>query len=84
MRIGFEVRFGQQLTLTRRSCDRRFEPETLRVRHGRDVTPAMIWLPPETPVPEVGKQRECSKHGSRKINTKAELYPGSVAAIRAR
>ena len=44
--------------------------------HERDVTPATIPLPPETPVPDVGKHMKCSVCGSRKINTKPELYPG--------
>ena len=46
--------------------------------HERDVNPAMVPLPAETPVPEVGKHMKCSVCGSRKINTKPELYPGGV------
>jgi hypothetical protein len=41
----------------------------------RDVTPATVPLPPETPVPDVAKHMKCSACGSRKINTKPELYP---------
>jgi hypothetical protein len=44
----------------------------------------MVPLSAETPVPEVGKQKKCSVCGSRKINTKPELYPGGVAAMRRR
>ena len=50
--------------------------------HERDVNPAAVPLPAETPVPEVGKRMRCSKCGSRKINTKPELYPGGVEAMR--
>ena len=50
--------------------------------HERDVNPATLPLPADTPVPEVGKHMKCSKCGSRKINTKPELYPGGVAAMR--
>ena len=49
--------------------------------HERDVNPATVPLPAETPVPYVGKHMKCSKCGSRKINTKPELYPGGVAAM---
>jgi hypothetical protein len=52
--------------------------------HERDVNPAMVPLPAETPVPEVGKHMKCSACGSRKINTKPELYPGGVEAMRKR
>ena len=50
--------------------------------HERDVSPATVPLPAETPVPEVGKHMNCSKCGSRKIDTKPELYPGGVTAMR--
>ena len=50
--------------------------------HERDVNPAMVPLPAETPVPEVSKDMKCAKCGSRKINTKPELYPGGVEAMR--
>jgi len=35
-------------------------------------------------VPEIGKHMKCSACGSRKINTKPELYPGGVEAMRKR
>ena len=48
----------------------------------RNVTPSTVPLPPETPVPDVRKHMKCSACGSRKINTKPELYPGGTAAMR--
>ena len=50
--------------------------------HERDVNPAMVPLPAETPVPTIGKHMKCSVCGSRKINTKPGLYPGGVEAMR--
>ena len=46
----------------------------------RNVTPATVPLPPETPVPDIAKHMKCSACGSRKINTKPELEeePGLV------
>ena len=35
--------------------------------HERDVNPATLPLPAETPVPEVGQHMNCSTCGSRKI-----------------
>jgi hypothetical protein len=52
--------------------------------HERDVNPATVPLPAATPVPDVGKHMKCSICGSRKIDTKPELYPGGVAAMRGR
>ena len=52
--------------------------------HERDVNAANVPLPPETPVPDVRKHMKCSKCGSRKIDTRPELYPGGVAAMRLR
>jgi hypothetical protein len=52
--------------------------------HGRDVNPANVPLPGETPVPEVGKRMTCSACGSRKIDARPELYPGGVTALRQR
>jgi hypothetical protein len=49
-----------------------------------DVTPASVPLPPETPVPEIGKYMKCSDCGLRTVNTKAEPDPGVVAAMRGR
>ena len=40
--------------------------------HERDVNRAMVLLPAEAPVPEVGKHMKCSACGSRKINTKPD------------
>ncbi len=50
----------------------------------RDVNPANVPLPADTPVPEVGKRMKCSACGSRQVETKPELYPGGVVAMRAR
>jgi hypothetical protein len=50
--------------------------------HERDVNPATVPLPAETPVPDVGKRMRCAECGSRKIDTKPELYPGGVMAMR--
>ena len=52
--------------------------------HERDVNPANVPLPADTPVPEVGKKMKCSKCGSRAVETKPELYPGGVVAMRER
>ena len=52
--------------------------------HERDVSPATIPLPGDTPVPEAGKHMKCSKCGSRKISTAPELYPGGILAMRER
>ena len=52
--------------------------------HERDVNPATVPLPAETPVPEFGKHMKCSASGSRKIDAKPELYPGGVVAMRHR
>ena len=46
------------------------------------MSPATVPLPAETPVPDVGKHMKCSACGSRKIDTKPELYPGGVTAMR--
>jgi hypothetical protein len=52
--------------------------------HERDVNPATVPLPPEMPVPEVGKHMKCSACGSRKIDARPELHPGGVVAMRQR
>ena len=52
--------------------------------HERDVNPAAMPHHPETPVPENRQAHEVLKCGSRKINTKPELYPGGVEAMRSR
>ncbi len=50
--------------------------------HERDVNPATVPLPSETPVPEVGKHMKCSKCRSCKIDARPELYPGGIEAMR--
>ena len=52
--------------------------------HERDVTPATVPLPHDTPVCDIGKHMKCSACGSRKISTAPEQYPGGVIAMRAR
>jgi hypothetical protein len=52
--------------------------------HERDIDPATMPLPHETPVPEVGKRMKCSACGSRKIDARPELYPGGIVAMRER
>ena len=44
--------------------------------HERDVDPAALPLSWDTPVPFIATHMKCSACGSRKINTKPELYPG--------
>ena len=49
----------------------------------RDVDPASLALPDSTPVPGLGRSRmRCSGCGSREIDTRPELYPGGIRAIR--
>lgn len=50
----------------------------------RDLDPLSLPLPADTPIPDVAKRMKCSVCGSRKINTKPELYPGGVASMRSR
>ena len=52
--------------------------------HERELNPATVPLPAETPVPEVHKHMKCSACGSRKIDARPELYPGGVVAVRRR
>jgi len=52
--------------------------------HERDVTPVNVPLPADTPVPEIGKKMKCSNCGSRAVETKLELFPGGVLAMRER
>ena len=50
----------------------------------RDVEPRSLPLPASFPVPLVGARMRCSACGSRKINTKPELYPGGIETMRQR
>jgi hypothetical protein len=52
--------------------------------HERDVNPANVPLPADTPALEIRKKMKCSSCGSRVVETKPELYPGGVLAMRAR
>ena len=51
----------------------------------RDIDPRGLRLPATTPVPGLGRRHmRCSACGSRKIETRPELYPGGVVAARGR
>ena len=50
--------------------------------HERDVDPAALPLSWDTPVPFISTHMKCPAWGSRKINTKPELYPGGVGGVR--
>ena len=50
--------------------------------HEREADPASLPLSWNTPVPLIGTHMKCSACGSHKINTKPELYPGGVEAMR--
>ena len=52
--------------------------------HERDTNPATVPLPVETAVCDIGKHMKCTACGSREIDTKPELYPGGVVAMRQR
>lgn len=47
--------------------------------HERDVDPAALPLSWDTPVAFISTHMKCAACGSRKINTKPELYPGGGA-----
>ena len=44
--------------------------------HERDVTPASVPLPGDTPVPDVGKRMKCSKCGSKERDHHARAISG--------
>jgi hypothetical protein len=73
VRLGDLIRDGKLLWLYCRECYRK-----------RDVDPATIPLPRDVPVPEIGKHMKCSACGSRKIDSRPELYPGGIEAQRDR
>jgi hypothetical protein len=70
----------------RASDNERRDLTAVSVRRGR----FRVWLvlnvplPADTPVPEVGKKMKCSQCGSRAVETKPELYPGGIEAMRRR
>jgi hypothetical protein len=41
----------------------------------RDIDPATLQLPQDTPVREVGKRLVCTECGGKRVETKPELYP---------
>jgi len=71
--LGDLMREGKLLWVYCRKCCRE-----------RDVDPVTIPLPPEVPVPEVGSRMTRSACGSREVETKPELYPGGIEAMRRR
>jgi hypothetical protein len=71
--LGDLIREDKLLWIYCRACHRE-----------RDVNPATVPLPAETPVPEVSKHTKCSACGSRKIDARPELYPGGIVAMRRR
>jgi hypothetical protein len=51
----------------------------------RDVDPKSLALPADTSVPGLGRRYlKCSTCGSRNILTKPEIFPGGIAAARAK
>ncbi len=49
----------------------------------RDIDPSTLSLPDDTPVPNLGRRfMKCSACGSRKVDTRPELYPGGIPAKR--
>ena len=48
------------------------------------MDPLSLPLPGGTPVPSVGKRMKCSACGSRKVDTRPELYPVGSVAMRER
>jgi hypothetical protein len=69
--IGDLIREGKLLWGYCRDCYRE-----------RDLDPATIPLPPETPVPGLGQRMRCTVCGSNRIDTRPELYPGGIEAKR--
>src|SRR5215472_6988058 len=69
--LGDLIRDGKLLWLYCRDCFRE-----------RDVDPSTIALPPDMPVPEIGKRMKCSACGSRRIDSRRELYPHGIEAQR--
>jgi hypothetical protein len=49
--------------------------------HERELDPGSLPLPWDTRVPSVGKHLKCSACGSKKINTKPELYPSGTKGM---
>ena len=49
----------------------------------KDVHPALLDLPRDTAVPGLGRRHmKCTSCVSREIDTRPELYPGGIDAIR--
>ena len=73
VRLADLIREGKLLWVYCRACGRE-----------KDIDPATLPLPADVPVPNVGRSMKCSACGSRKVETKPELYPGGVVAQRLR
>lgn len=73
VRLGDLAREGKLLWGYCRACGRE-----------RDIDPATIPLPAAVPVPEIGRRMRCTACGSRRIDTRPELYPGGIVAWRER
>ncbi len=70
--LGYLIREKKLLWVYCTSCGRE-----------RDVDPSSLALPSDTPVPGLGRRHmKCSACGSRKIDTKPELYPGGTSRRR--
>jgi hypothetical protein len=52
--------------------------------HERDLEPSMLPLPGDTPVPDVRWSMRCTRCGAKKADTRPELYPGGIIAMRER
>ncbi len=50
----------------------------------REIPSEIIALPKRTPVPDIGARMRCSNCRGRRIETKPELYPGGLPAMRMR
>ena len=71
--LGDLIRDGKLLWLLCCDCGREV-----------DVPPATIPLAADFPVPHVRRPMKCSACGSRNIDSRPELYPGGIAAQRAK
>jgi hypothetical protein len=52
--------------------------------HEVDLNPLSLPLPDGTPVPDVRWSMRCTICGAKKADTRPELYPGGIVAMRER
>ena len=52
--------------------------------HERDLDPLSLPLPGDTPVPDVRWSMRCTRCGAKKADTRSELCPGGIVAMRER